>query len=99
MPGASKGPVSVALPQALRREIEREAKKRGLGLSPALRVLAAERLREISDAEDLTRAQEWQRAQAWASWEDGAAARWADVEAAFDPKLAPKKKLKTRKRS
>ena len=84
-----------ALPDDLRKEVEREAVKRGLGLSPALRVLVAERLREIADEAELTRAERWQRAQAWASWEDAknTAVSWDEVDAAFVP---PKR---TRRRS
>ncbi len=63
------GPVSVVLPHALRAQVEAEAHRRGLKLSPAVRALVAERLRELSDDEQLTRAEEWQRAQAWATLE------------------------------
>jgi siroheme synthase (precorrin-2 oxidase/ferrochelatase) len=54
-------------------------------MSPALRVLVAERLRELAEEADLTRAERWQRAQAWASWEDedNAAVEWDAVDAAL----------------
>ncbi len=98
MARASKGPVSVVLPDDLRVEVEREAAKRGLGLSPALRVLVAERLRELAEEAELTRAERWQRAQAWASWEDAdnAVVGWEDVDAAFE---ASPTRTRTRTRS
>jgi hypothetical protein len=87
VPSSPKGPVSVVLPPDLRRQVQKEATKRGLGLSPALRVLVAERLRDLADDAELGRAERWQRAQAWASWDDAANGEvdWADVEAAFEP--------------
>lgn len=86
MARASKGPVSVVLPDELRREVEREAASRGLGLSPVLRVLVAERLRELAEEAELTRAERWQRAQAWASWEDAEnpVVGWDEVDAVFE---------------
>lgn len=85
MPRSAKGPVSVVLTSQLRRQVEKEAERRGLGLSPALRVLVAERLRDLSDDAELARAERWQRAQAWASWDDPANGHveWDAVEAAF----------------
>jgi hypothetical protein len=59
----------VVIPTGLRERIAVEAKRRGLELAPAVRVLLAERVDEIEDAERLTRAEEWQRAEAWATWE------------------------------
>lgn len=90
MTRATKGPVSVVLPDDLRREVQREAARRGLGLSPAVRVLVAERLRELADEAELTRAERWQRAQAWASWEDAEnpPVGWDEVDAAFEPPRA-----------
>ncbi|MDQ3037299.1 MAG: hypothetical protein M3Y87_33200 [Myxococcota bacterium] len=78
--------MSVVLPDDLRRQVEREAAARGLGLSPAVRVLVAERLRDLAEEAELTRAERWQRAQAWASWEDpeNAVVGWDEVDAAFD---------------
>ena len=97
MTAGSKGPVSVVLPADLRREVEREAAKRGLGLSPALRVLVAERLRELAEEAELTRVERWQRAQAWASWEQGsdAPASWEDVEATFAAARRPPRRRKS----
>lgn len=95
MARASKGPVSVVLPDDLRREVEREAVKRGLGVSTAVRALVAERLRELAEEAELTRAERWQRAQAWASWEDeeNPAVGWEEVDAALaaPPKRARRK--------
>jgi hypothetical protein len=86
MARATKGPVSVVLPDDLRRAVEHEAAKRGLGVSTAMRALVAERLRALAEEAELTRAERWQRAQAWASWEDeeNPSVRWEDVDAAFE---------------
>lgn len=86
----AKGPVSVVLSDELRSEVEREAARRGLGLSPAMRVLVAERLAELRDEAELGRAERWQRAQAWASWEDedNPEVGWDAVDAAFEPEAA-----------
>ena len=62
------GPVSVVLPADLKARVQAEGKKRGLKLSPVVRVLVTERMRDLDEAEQLTRAEEWQRAQAWATW-------------------------------
>ena len=62
-------PVSVVLPSELKRRLRAEAKKRGLKLSPAVRVLLGERLHDLAEAEQLSRAEEWQRAEAWSAWE------------------------------
>ncbi len=87
MARASKGPVSVVLPDDLRREVEREAGRRGLAVSTAVRALVAERLRELAEEAELTQAERWQRAQAWASWEDeeNPEVSWEEIDAAFDP--------------
>jgi hypothetical protein len=69
MAKGSKGPVSVVLPQPLRHRVASEAKRRGLKLSSTLRALASERLEELADQAELSRAEEWQRAQAWATWD------------------------------
>ena len=63
------GPVSVVLPVDLKARIQAEARKRGLKLSPVIRVLVSERIHQIDESAGLTRAEEWQRAQAWATWE------------------------------
>jgi hypothetical protein len=87
-------PVSVVLPAELKVRVEREAKKRGLKLSPTIRVLVGERVRELDAAEGLDRALEWQRDQAWATWERIRAGGGDDVgfdaiEAEFD-RAAPR---------
>lgn len=56
----SAGPVSVQLDDEDKREIGAEAKRRGLKLSPTIRTLAKERLAEIRDERQLSRARAWQ---------------------------------------
>jgi hypothetical protein len=90
--GDDSGPVSVVLPKDLKARLLAEAKKRGLKLSPAVRVLLHERVKELDDAEQLSRAEEWQRAQAWATWDkikagDVAEVSKADLDAEFDQAL------------
>jgi hypothetical protein len=72
-------PLSVVLPQALRERLEREAKKRGLPLSTAVRTLVAERVQEIDEAAELGAADRWQRAQAWRDWEKVGSGQMAEV--------------------
>jgi hypothetical protein len=100
-PDEDSGPVSVVLPAELRERVQAEAKKRGLKLSPAIRALLSERVQEIDDAEQLSRAEEWQRAQVWAVWErmkardhDEAARR--EIDAIFDEALrdAPRRRAR-----
>jgi hypothetical protein len=62
-------PLSIVLPKALRERLTREARKRGLPLSTAVRMLVVERVREIDEAAELSAADQWQRAQAWSEWE------------------------------
>ena len=62
-------PLSVVLPKALRERLSREARKRGLPLSTAVRMLVAERVRELDESAELSAADQWQRAQAWSEWE------------------------------
>ncbi|WP_437730616.1 hypothetical protein [Sorangium sp. So ce1335] len=86
------GPVSVVLPADLRARVQAEAKKRGLKVSPAIRVLLSERVQELDDAEQLSRAEEWQRAQVWAVWERMKAgehdeASRQEIDAVFDEAL------------
>jgi len=61
--------VSVILPAHVKSRVETEAKRRGLKLSPTIRVLVSERLEELDQHESLDRALQWQRAEAWATWE------------------------------
>jgi hypothetical protein len=87
--GGGSVPVSVVLPAELKRRLRAEAKKRGLKLSPAVRVLLGERLRDLAEAERLTRAEEWQRAEAWSAWERLKAGEQeevsrAEIDAEFD---------------
>lgn len=64
-----RGPLSVSLSDALRTRLAKQADRRELKLATAARVLLAERLDELDDADQLRRAEEWQQAQAWATWE------------------------------
>jgi len=56
------GPVSVQLDDSDKRDLAAEARFRGLGLSTTVRVLAKERLGEIREERQLTRARRWQLA-------------------------------------
>jgi hypothetical protein len=49
--------------------VAKEAEKRALKLSSAVRVLVQERVIELEERVALTQAEEWQRAEVWASWE------------------------------
>lgn len=83
-------PISVVVPAPLRLRLEREAKKRGLKISPTIRALVAERVQELDDADVLDRALEWQRAAAWATWEsskDDATTDFSAVDAVFERAL------------
>ena len=63
------GPLSVQLPQDLKRRLGAQASKRRLKVATAARVFLDEHVRELEDAAELSAAEEWQRAQAWATWE------------------------------
>ena len=65
----SSGPLSVPLPDSLRQRLKRHATKHHLKLATAVRSLVEERLSELEQTDQLTRAEEWQRAQVWATWE------------------------------
>ena len=84
MSARSRGPVSVVLPEDLRERVVREAKRRGLGVSPVLRTLVAERLRQLEEEAELSEIERWQRAEAWKSWKEGSDATWDEVDAAFE---------------
>ena len=92
--------MSVVLPAALRKRLTAEAKRRGLKLSPTIRVLLGERIHELDDAAQLSRAEEWQRAEAWATWERVQAeghveATEAELEAAFaEPKVPQRRRTR-----
>ncbi|MGH2500404.1 MAG: hypothetical protein ACRDF0_10005 [Candidatus Limnocylindria bacterium] len=64
-----RSPLSVTLPEDLRRRLSVEAKRRKLKLATTARVLIDERIGELEDETELTKAEEWQRSQAWATWE------------------------------
>ena len=95
----AQGPLSVVLPPALRARLSAEAKRRGLPLSTAVRVLAAERVGEIDEASEVSQAQRWQRAQAWSAWEEVVAgtadeASAAELSVAFDQALSHARRAK-----
>ena len=90
---SAPGPLSVALPKRLRDRLAVEARKRGLPLSTAVRVLVAERVRDLDEAAELSAVDQWQRAQAWRTWEDvqsgGAAeATSAEIDKDFEAAIA-----------
>lgn len=92
-----RGPVSVVLPADLRRSIAREAARRELKLSTALRLLAAERLQQIEAADQLGDVERFQRAQAWTAWEELQSGRakeatMAEVDAVFASRLSQRKR-------
>ena len=96
------GPLSVQVPTALRRRLERQATRRRLKLATAARVFLDEHVTELEDAAQLSAAEEWQRAQAWATWEKIKAGdtRWvtdAELDAVFDK--ARRNSLRRMKRS
>src|SRR5437773_1565991 len=62
-------PISVPFPPSLRRRAARFAKANNIALATAIRLLVTERLDDIADSEQLSRAEQWQQAQAWATWE------------------------------
>ena len=96
------GPLSVQVPTALRRRLERQATRRRLKLATAARVFLDEHVTELEDAAQLSAAEEWQRAQAWATWEKIKAGdtRWvtdAELDTVFDK--ARRNSLRRTKRS
>ena len=62
-------PLSLRFPPDLRARVKRYAHSRGLEEATAIRVLCAERLRELELTEDLVAADRWQFEQAMKSWE------------------------------
>ena len=96
------GPLSVQVPTALRRRLERQATRRHLKLATAARVFLDEHVTELEDAAELSAAEEGQRAQAWATWEKIKVGdtRWvtdAELDAVFDK--ARRNSLRRTKRS
>jgi predicted DNA-binding protein len=85
-------PVSVMLPNELRARLAKQARKRSLKLSTVMRTLLEERLRELEDDDQLSRAEEWQRKQVWAAWEhwernpgnQNREVPWQDLTVLFD---------------
>lgn len=76
--------MSVVLPDELRERVVREAKRRGLGVSPVLRTLVSERLRQLDEQSELSEVERWQRAEAWKSWKESSESTWDEVHAAFE---------------
>ena len=96
------GGLSVQVPTALRRRLERQATRRHMKLATAAHVFLDEHVTELEDAAELSAAEEWQRAQAWATWEKIKAGdtRWVtdtDLDAVFDK--ARRNSLRRTKRS
>jgi len=61
-------PFSLRVPPPLRERIRSYAKARQLEEATAARVLMAERLNEVEEADELARADAWQLAQAQEAW-------------------------------
>lgn len=85
-------PISVMLPAELRTRLEAQAGKRALKLSTALKMLLEERLQQLEQDHQLSRAEEWQRAQVWGSWDrhqkkQNPEVPWEDVTSLFDAAL------------
>ena len=96
---SSPGPLSVVLPKDLRERLMLEARRRGLPLSTAVRMLVAERMREIEEAAELSDADKWQRAEAWSTWKklrsgDASEASSAELDRDFAAALARARRKK-----
>lgn len=88
----ASGPISVALPDEMRRRLAKQAKKRALKLSTTLRLLAEERLQQLDDDDQLSRAEQWQREQAWEAYDaylrgENPEVGWDRITAIFDRAL------------
>jgi hypothetical protein len=82
-------PTSVRLPRGLLARATRYARLRHLKLAAALRTLVSERLDELEQDAQLSRAEQWQRTQAWAAAQsvaDGSAKEvtWAELRADYE---------------
>lgn len=87
------GPVSIAVSAEQRKRLEAEARRRGLGVSPTIRTLALERLSQIQEERQLTRARQWQVERALEvvdASERGeiGESTWEEIEKIFDEALA-----------
>ena len=81
----------------LRRRLQAEARRRGLGVSPTLRTLAVERLAEVEEERELGRARAWQLQRALDvldAIERGEVeeSSWDEIDALFDKALARAKR-------
>lgn len=76
------GPLSVPIPDSLRRRLSRHAKKHHLKMATAARSLIDERLTELEKGDQLGRAESWQREQVWQTLEriDREGARYVSRE-------------------
>src|SRR5947209_10460717 len=88
-------PVSVAMSKEQRDALQAEARRRGLGLSTAIRTLALERVEDLSRERQRERAMRWQTARMWAiadriEREGFQEATQAEVDAIFENALSRK---------
>ncbi len=84
--------MSVAVSAEHRRRLEAEARRRGLGFSSTMRALALERLAELEEERQLSRARRWQTERTLeviGEIERGVPTEssWDGIEAAFDEAL------------
>jgi hypothetical protein len=82
-------PTSVRLPRGLLARASRYARLRHMKLATALRTLVSERLDELEQDAQLSRAEQWQRAQAWTTAQsvaDGSAKEvtWTELRADYE---------------
>ncbi len=90
-------PVSVALDREQRELFEREARRRGLGVSTTIRTLAVERVRDLRAAGQRERAFRWQTEQVRAmadriEREGFREVSQAEIDAIFDRAEATRRK-------
>lgn len=69
-PRTAAAPFSLRVPPPLRDRIRGYARARHLEEATAARVLMAERLNEVDEAQELARADAWQLAQVQEAWRD-----------------------------
>jgi len=92
-------PTSLRMSRGLLRRANRFARSRNLKLATALRILVTERLDELDQDAQLTRAEKWQRAQAWGtakSLVDGSAREvsWDDLRADYQAAVRSARKAR-----
>lgn len=74
-----RGPLSVTLPDPVRRRLEAQARRRGLKVATAARLMIVERLDELDETMDLEQAERWQLAEVMRTWERIRAGDWREV--------------------